>query len=185
MRPDAQRLVDNLPTPRACLRGVGRVHSDYLMSSTLSLGSENIEERAPGGVHDAFCQMMIKEPFESSTQPIREHLDGRSRNMFPTTCEVFVQIVFCRECAILLVLCLECREHLIVDVTRLDQALHEHVSLLLSWIDAVLKRFHPLYFPGSQVNCQVVGVIIQPPLPQTRNAASIKRAKATGFYAAV
>ena len=52
MRPDAQRLVDHLPTPRALLRGVAGVHSNDLMSSTLSLGSENSEERAPGGVHD-------------------------------------------------------------------------------------------------------------------------------------
>ena len=59
MRPDTQRLVDHLPTPIACLRGVAGVHSNDLMSSTLSLGSENIEECAPGGVHDAFCQMMI------------------------------------------------------------------------------------------------------------------------------
>jgi hypothetical protein len=364
MRPDGKRLVDNLPTPRAFLRGVGRVHSNDLMSSTLSLGSENIEERAPGGIHDAFCQMMIldhiadlqvlngnmvmglsvllgnlvvevstlpldlemglrralgcftttlrpllstcyrallaskcgltlavvvgaldgvpfaigqegfqpyvntnirmvarawgmlllwfrftdkqsipmpisaqdqmsrlghsfhrtvqldfdgatqllgkgkmlatlrqreidlvlsqlygmppirclepweayisktrltggKKPFKGLTEPIREHLDGRSRNMFPTTCKVFVQIVFCREGAILLVLCLESREHLIVEVTRLDQAPHEQVTLLLSRIDAVLKRFHTRYFPRSQVNCQVVEVVTQPSLPQT------------------
>ncbi len=29
------------------------------MSSTLSLGSQDIEERAPGGVHDGFRQMMV------------------------------------------------------------------------------------------------------------------------------
>src|SRR6266852_3759933 len=360
MRTDAQRLVDNLPTPIAFLRGVAGVHSDYLMSSTLSLGSEDVEECTPGGVHDAFCEMMIfdhaidvevrlcgalggfstpfrpllptsnrallasqrslalavvawvldgvpfaigqegfqpnvnanirmfarawgmllvwfrltdkqcipmpistqdqvgrlghsfnrtvqldfdgathllgdrkmlaigskreiglvlsqlygmppirclepweayisntrltgsKKPFESSTQPIREHLYGRSRNMFPMTCELFVQVVFRRECAILLVLCLECREHFVVDVTRLDQALHEQVTLLLSRIDSVLECFHVLHFPRSQLNCQVVGVITQPLLPRTRNAAYIKRdvldksaLYATGFYAAV
>ncbi len=322
MRPDTQRLLHNLPTLIAFLRGVAGVHSNDLMSSTLSLGSENIEERAPGGVHDAFREMMVfdhptdgqvlngnmmelfgvlfsdlvveitalaldlqmrvcrtlgslaaslrpllptcyrallaperllalavvvwvldgvafrvreerfqpdidtdigmlahawgmlllwfslahnqsipmavstqdqmgrlrsafnrtvqldfdgaaqllgdgkmlagrlkreidlvlsqlygmpsvwlletrkahvskthftgcKKTFESSTEPIREHLYCRSRNMFPTTCEVFVQVVFRRECPILLVLCLECREHLVVDVTRLDQASHE------------------------------------------------------------
>ena len=50
---DGKRLLDNLTTPIAFLRGVAGVHSNDLMSSTLSLGSENIEERAPGGVHDA------------------------------------------------------------------------------------------------------------------------------------
>jgi len=87
-----------------------------------------------------------KKPFESSTQPIREHLNGRRGNMFPTTCEVFVQIVFRGECSILLVLCLKRREHLIVDMPRLDQALHEQVLLVLIWVDSVLKRFHVLHF---------------------------------------
>ena len=59
MRPDAQRLVDHLPTPIAFSRGVGRVHSNDLMSGAFSLGGENIEERTPGGVHDAFCEMMV------------------------------------------------------------------------------------------------------------------------------
>src|SRR6266566_719275 len=59
MRTDAQRLLDNLPTPIAFLRGVAGVHSDHLMSSTLSLGSEDVEECTPGGVYDAFCQMVI------------------------------------------------------------------------------------------------------------------------------
>ena len=59
MRPDRKRLLDDLPTPRAFLRGEAGVHSNDLMSSTLSLGSEEVEERAPGGVHDTFCQMMV------------------------------------------------------------------------------------------------------------------------------
>ena len=59
MRPDAQRLVDHLPTPIAFSRGVGRVHSNDLMSGAFSLGGENIEERTPGGVHDALCEMMV------------------------------------------------------------------------------------------------------------------------------
>src|SRR5205807_2948724 len=32
---------------------------DHLMPSTCSLGREDVEERAPGGVHDALCEMMV------------------------------------------------------------------------------------------------------------------------------
>src|SRR5712692_188237 len=59
MGTDGKRLLDPLTTPIAFLRGVAGVHSNDLMSSTLSLGSEYIEECAPGGVHDALRQMMI------------------------------------------------------------------------------------------------------------------------------
>jgi hypothetical protein len=59
MRTDAQRLLDDLTTPIAFLRGVAGVHSDHLMPSTCSLGFKDIEERAPRGIHDAFCEMMV------------------------------------------------------------------------------------------------------------------------------
>ena len=54
-----KRLLDHLTTPIAFLRGVAGVHADHLMSSTLSLNFKDIEERAPGGVHDAFCEMVV------------------------------------------------------------------------------------------------------------------------------
>src|SRR2546425_133788 len=54
-----KRLLDDLPTPETFLRSVVGVHSNDLMSSTFSLGSENIKERAPGGVHDGFGEMMV------------------------------------------------------------------------------------------------------------------------------
>src|SRR5712692_10762593 len=56
---DRQRLLDDLPTPIAFLRGEAGVHSNDLMSSTLSLGSKDIEERAPGGIHDRFGKVMV------------------------------------------------------------------------------------------------------------------------------
>ena len=59
MRTHRQRLLDDLTTPETFLRSVAGVHSNDLMSSTLSLGSEYIEERAPGGVHDGFGEMMV------------------------------------------------------------------------------------------------------------------------------
>lgn len=59
MRTDRKRFLDDLTTPGALLRGVAGVHSDDLVPSTCSLGSENVEERAPGGVHDTFCEMVV------------------------------------------------------------------------------------------------------------------------------
>src|SRR5712691_1291747 len=54
-----KRLLDHLTTAKALLRGVAGVHSNHLMSGACSLGSENVEERTPGGVHDAFSEIMI------------------------------------------------------------------------------------------------------------------------------
>ncbi len=54
-----QRFLHNLSTLVAFLRGETRVHSDDLMSSTLSLNFKDSEERAPRSVHDGFCQGMI------------------------------------------------------------------------------------------------------------------------------
>src|SRR5260370_7109272 len=59
MRPHGKRLLDDLTTPETFLRSVAGVHSNDLMPSTLSLGFKDIEERAPGGVHDTFCEMMV------------------------------------------------------------------------------------------------------------------------------
>src|SRR6266571_7219181 len=59
MGSDRQTLLDDLPTLVAFLRGETRVHSDDLMSSTLSLDFKYVEERAPRGVHDALGQMVI------------------------------------------------------------------------------------------------------------------------------
>src|SRR5712692_2388671 len=59
MRPHGKRLLDDLPKPETFLRSVAGVDSNDLMSSTFSLGSEYIEERAPGGVHDTICEMAV------------------------------------------------------------------------------------------------------------------------------
>jgi len=55
----AQRLLHNLPTWVAFLRGETRIHSDYLVSGTCSLNLKNVEKRAPTGVHDAFSKVMV------------------------------------------------------------------------------------------------------------------------------
>ena len=59
MRTNTEGLLNKFPAVTACLRGVTRGHSDHTLSGTLSLGSEDSEERTPGGIHDGFRQMMI------------------------------------------------------------------------------------------------------------------------------
>lgn len=54
-----QTFLYNLPALVTLLTGETRVHSDHTMSSTCSLGSEDVEERAPGGVYDGFRKMMV------------------------------------------------------------------------------------------------------------------------------
>ena len=59
-----QTLLHDLTALVAFLRGEARVHSDDLMSSTLSLHFKNVEECAPTSVHDALCQGMILDHVE-------------------------------------------------------------------------------------------------------------------------
>ena len=69
-----QTLLYDLPTLVAFLRGETGVHSDDLMSSTLSLDFKNVEERTPRGVHDALCQGMIVYHVENSQLLHSDHL---------------------------------------------------------------------------------------------------------------
>ncbi len=55
----AQRLLHNLTTLVAFLRGETRIHSDYLVSGTCSLNLKNVEKRAPTGVYDALGKVMV------------------------------------------------------------------------------------------------------------------------------
>ncbi len=59
MRTNTEGLLNKFPTVATCLCGEARVHSDHLMSSVSSFGFKNVEKRAPTGVHDAFCEMMV------------------------------------------------------------------------------------------------------------------------------
>src|SRR6266704_2202880 len=54
-----QTLLYDLPTLVTLLACETRVHSYDLMPSTCSLCAENIEKRAPAGVHDGFSEMVI------------------------------------------------------------------------------------------------------------------------------
>ena len=74
MGSDRQTLWYDLPTLVAFLRGETGVHSDDLMSSTLSLNFKNVEERAPRDVHDALGQRMIVDHVENSQLLNSDHL---------------------------------------------------------------------------------------------------------------
>ncbi len=54
-----QALLYDLSTLVTLLAGETRVHSYDLVPSTCSLCTENIEERAPAGVHDGLSEMVI------------------------------------------------------------------------------------------------------------------------------
>ncbi len=59
MRTDTEGLSNKLPTMTACLCREARVHSDHLMTSSLSLIFKDIEKRTPTGIANGFCEMVI------------------------------------------------------------------------------------------------------------------------------
>src|SRR5579859_4849667 len=54
-----QRFLHGLATLEALLRGEARVHSYHCVPSSLSLVTQDVEECAPTGIHDALCQGMV------------------------------------------------------------------------------------------------------------------------------
>ena len=59
MSTNRQGLLNKLPTLAACLCREARVDSSHSMTNSCSLVFEDVEKRAPTGVHDALCQMMV------------------------------------------------------------------------------------------------------------------------------
>ena len=59
MRTDTEGLLNKLPTVTACLGREARVHSDHLMTSSLSLIFKDIEKRTPTGIANGFCEMVV------------------------------------------------------------------------------------------------------------------------------
>src|SRR2546421_4924328 len=59
MRTHREGLLDHLTTLLTFLAGKTRVHSDHLMSSTFSLGSEDSEELAPSCISNGFGKVMV------------------------------------------------------------------------------------------------------------------------------
>ncbi len=54
-----QRFLHDLATFETLLRCEARIHSYHCVTSSFSLFTEDVEECAPTGVHDAFCQGMV------------------------------------------------------------------------------------------------------------------------------
>ena len=59
MSANTEGLLNKLPTVATCLGREARIHSDDLMTSSLSLIFKNVEKRTPTGIHDGFRQVMI------------------------------------------------------------------------------------------------------------------------------
>ena len=59
MRTHRKRFLHDLATFEALLRCEARVHSYHCVPSSLSLFTQDVEECAPTGVHDALRQMMV------------------------------------------------------------------------------------------------------------------------------
>ena len=59
MSPHTETFLDVLATSAAALRREARRHSNHHMTSSLSLLREDVEERAPTGVMNAFGEVMI------------------------------------------------------------------------------------------------------------------------------
>ncbi len=54
-----KRLLHDFPTVETLLGGEARVDSNHTMTSSLSLLSEDVEKRAPTGIHDTFRKVMV------------------------------------------------------------------------------------------------------------------------------
>src|SRR6266700_21231 len=74
MGPHRKRFLHDLATFEALLRGEARVHSDHCVPSSLSLVTQDVEERAPGGVQDGFRQGMVLHHVENTQLLNRNHL---------------------------------------------------------------------------------------------------------------
>ena len=59
MGTDRQRLLHDLSTFVAFLRGKARIDSSHTMPGSFSLVTEDVEKCAPTGVHDALREMVI------------------------------------------------------------------------------------------------------------------------------
>jgi len=151
MRPHTERLVNQFPTVAAGLSGEARIDSDHSMSSILSFGFKDIEERAPGGVQDGFGQMMI---FHHRINI--EVLNGNLLILLAVRFghfEASRQIVLQQERALLFIVLLGGSQHLVIEMTRLDEAGHEPAGLFLVWIQAVFKRSHDLHCTADEFHC--------------------------------
>ena len=74
MSSNRKRFPHNLTTLEALLRGEARIDSYHCVPSSLSLFTQDVEERAPTGVHDALCQRVILNHVENLKLLNGDHL---------------------------------------------------------------------------------------------------------------
>ena len=97
-----------------------------------------------------------KEAFEGLGKSIRKHLYGRGWHMLTASAfELCSQIVLRGERALLYILSLDGLKHLIIELARLTQALHQQAGLFLIWIQAVFKCSHTSYCTAIRIVCQM------------------------------
>ena len=91
-----------------------------------------------------------KKAFLGFGEPISEALYRGGRHMFASMpFEGGIQDVLARKRPILLILCLECCHHLVIERACLGEASHEQFPLCLSRIQTVLKHLHASILIGS------------------------------------
>lgn len=91
-----------------------------------------------------------KKPFERFGEAICKTLDCCGRDMLSATSfETSSQIILARERTLLFILCFDRFKHLIIEVPRLDQALHEQVGLCFIGIQAIFVCSHDSILLGS------------------------------------
>ena len=94
-----------------------------------------------------------KETFEGLGEAICQTLHRGGRDMLPATAlETSREIILAREGPSLLILSLDGLKHLVIELARLNQALHEPMGLCCIGIQAVFKRSHG-YILGNLIEC--------------------------------
>src|SRR5437588_2287428 len=159
-----QGFLHDLPTFVAFLRGETRVHSDHLMTSSLSLLFKDSEECAPTSVHDALCQGMILYHVENSQLLNRDQLiafcilfgclivkvsaltGNLEMGLCRTTSSLTASVTsfFAPTQSALFASQRLLSQHLVKELARLSQTSREPTGLFLIRIQSKLKRSHIL-----------------------------------------
>src|SRR5690242_3358862 len=96
-----------------------------------------------------------KEPLECLGETICKTLNGSSRDILSTTLKSLLQFILIRKCSILLILVFNHLKHLIIDLARLNQALHQQGTLFFVRVNSILIRLHALYSTTIIRSCPV------------------------------
>ncbi len=118
-----------------------------------------------------------KKPFEAFCETISQHLYRGGWHLLALSFESIFKVILGWECTLLFIVLLDQCQHLIVDATGFDQALHEQSALLCIHEKAILKRSHSLYYMPLESECQQF-------IPPTGGRQFIPIAEARGPLAA-